>query len=70
MDQDVFIHATAEVERGAVIGPGARVWHHAHVRTGAEVGAGCVLGKNVFVDAGVRIGAGRRCRTTSPCTPG
>jgi UDP-2-acetamido-3-amino-2,3-dideoxy-glucuronate N-acetyltransferase len=60
MDQDVFVHATAEVEPGATLGAGTRVWHQAHVRTRAEVGAGCVLGKNVFVDAGVRIGRGSK----------
>lgn len=60
MDQDVFVHATAEVEPGARLGPGTRVWHQAHVRTRAEIGAGCTLGKNVFVDAGVRIGRGSK----------
>jgi acetyltransferase-like isoleucine patch superfamily enzyme len=53
---DVFVHETAIVESGASIGPGTRVWHHAHVRDGAVVGAGCNLGKNVYVDAGAEIG--------------
>jgi acetyltransferase-like isoleucine patch superfamily enzyme len=55
-----FIHETAVVEEGALLGTGTKVWHHAHVRTGAVVGEGCVLGKNVFVDAGVEIGSGSR----------
>jgi acetyltransferase-like isoleucine patch superfamily enzyme len=53
-----FVHPTAIVEDGAVIGAGPRVWHHAHVRRGAVVGASCVLGKNVFVDEGVSVGNG------------
>jgi UDP-2-acetamido-3-amino-2,3-dideoxy-glucuronate N-acetyltransferase len=52
----VFVHETAIVEPGAVVGDGSRVWHHAHVREGAVVGRHCRLGKNVFIDAGVRIG--------------
>lgn len=51
-----FIHETAVVEPNVHIGPGTRIWHHAHLRTGAAIGAGCNLGKNVFVDTGVAIG--------------
>jgi perosamine synthetase len=53
-------HETAIIEEPAQIGPGTRVWHHAHVRTGAVIGADCVLGKNVFVDAGAVVGD--RCK--------
>jgi acetyltransferase-like isoleucine patch superfamily enzyme len=56
----VFVHETAIVEAGAVIGEGTRIWHHAHVREGACIGTNCMLGKNVFVDAGVIIGDGVR----------
>lgn len=51
-----MIHESAVVEEGASIGPGTRVWHHAHLREGCRVGSDCTLGKNVFVDAGVEIG--------------
>jgi acetyltransferase-like isoleucine patch superfamily enzyme len=51
-----MIHPTAEVEEGAQVGEGTRIWHHAHVRTGATIGANCILGYGVYVDAGVRIG--------------
>jgi acetyltransferase-like isoleucine patch superfamily enzyme len=54
------VHETAVVEDGAALGPGTRVWHHAHVRSGAVVGADCVLGKNVFVDEGAVVGD--RCK--------
>ena len=53
-----FIHPSANVEDGAEIGDGTRVWHQWHIRSGAVIGEGCNLGKNVFVDAGVRIGNG------------
>ena len=55
-----MIHPTAEVEPGAEIGDGTRVWHHCHVRAGAKIGAECVLGYGVYVDAGVVIGD--RCK--------
>lgn len=47
---------TAIVEEGAVLGRGARIWHHAHVRTGAGIGAEVTLGDGAFVDAGVQVG--------------
>jgi UDP-2-acetamido-3-amino-2,3-dideoxy-glucuronate N-acetyltransferase len=51
-----FVHPTAIVEDGVVLGEGTRVWHFAHVRKDAHVGHSCILGKSVFVDVGVRIG--------------
>ncbi len=56
----VFVHPTAVVEPGAVIGAGSRVWHHAHVRAGAQIGPDCVLGHGVFVDTEAVVGA--RCK--------
>jgi len=50
------IHASAIVDAGALLGPGTRVWHFAHVCGGARIGAGCSLGQNVFVGNDVRIG--------------
>lgn len=52
----MFIHASAEVEEGAVIGEGTKVWHICHVRKGARVGKECVLARGVFIDAGVVLG--------------
>jgi len=54
------IHPTAEIEVGAIIGEGTRIWHHCHVRTAAKIGAECNLGYGVYVDAGVVIG--NRCK--------
>jgi acetyltransferase-like isoleucine patch superfamily enzyme len=51
-----FAHETAEIEPGAMIGDGTRIWRHSHVRTGARIGRDCNLGKGVFVDEDVRIG--------------
>lgn len=54
--EPIFIHDTAIVEAGAVLGAGTQVWHHAHVRSDAVIGRGCTLGKGVYIDQGVTIG--------------
>jgi UDP-2-acetamido-3-amino-2,3-dideoxy-glucuronate N-acetyltransferase len=53
---DVFIHPSACVDEGAVIGAGTRVWHFCHVMGGARIGEGCMLGQNVFVAGGAVVG--------------
>ncbi|MDQ4131785.1 MAG: aminotransferase class V-fold PLP-dependent enzyme, partial [Actinomycetota bacterium] len=52
------VHPSAEIEPGAAVGDGTRVWRHAHIRAGAVVGDDCTIAARVFVDAGVRIGNG------------
>lgn len=54
----VFIHPTAVVDEGAVIGDGTRIWHFSHVMSTARIGRDCNIGQNVFVDAHVSIGNG------------
>ena len=54
--EDVFIHETADVSDGAVIGRGTRIWHQAQIMDGATLGEGCNIGKGVFVASGVTIG--------------
>lgn len=51
-----FIHPSAEVEAGAAIGAGTRIWHQAHVRAGALIGEFCTISKDVYIDRDVRIG--------------
>ena len=55
-----FIHPTAEVEEGATVGDGTRVWRNAQIRRGARVGRECNIGKDAFIDAGVVVGD--RCK--------
>ena len=58
VDSGVFVHETAVVDVGAVVGPATKIWHFSHVMAGARIGAGCVLGQNVFVAATAVIGDG------------
>lgn len=54
---DVYVHSSAFVDAGAVIGAGTKIWHFSHVMPGAVIGERCNLGQNVVVMPGTRIGA-------------
>lgn len=56
LPSDYFVHPTAVVDEGAVIGKGTKIWHFSHVMKGAQIGERCVFGQNVNVDGGVVIG--------------
>jgi UDP-2-acetamido-3-amino-2,3-dideoxy-glucuronate N-acetyltransferase len=55
-DTSFYVHPTAEVEPGAHIGAGTRIWRQAHVREHASLGENCNIGKGVFIDVHVHIG--------------
>ena len=52
----IFIHPSAQVEEGAIIGDGTKVWGLSQVRKEARIGSNCIIGRNVFVDTGVEMG--------------
>lgn len=54
--EDIFIHPSAIVDEGAVIGAGTKIWHFTHVMSGATLGRHCNLGQNVFIANGVILG--------------
>lgn len=51
-----FIHESADVEPGAEVGRGTRIWARTHIRNGAKIGADCIVGEAVFIDEGVHVG--------------
>jgi len=53
---EYFVHDSARVDEGAVIGSGTKVWHFVHIMGGAEIGERCIFGQNVMVAGGVKIG--------------
>ena len=53
---DYFVHQSAYVDDGAIIGPGTKIWHFSHIMPGAVIGARCNLGQNVVVMPGARLG--------------
>src|SRR5262249_8490302 len=46
---DTFVHESAYVDEGAIVGDGTKIWHFCHVMARARIGRGCVLGQNVYV---------------------
>lgn len=55
-NRDFYSHPTADIEPGAVIGAGTRIWNNSHIMKGAKIGANCNLGQNVFVGSTAIVG--------------
>jgi UDP-2-acetamido-3-amino-2,3-dideoxy-glucuronate N-acetyltransferase len=55
-ETDFFVHESAWVDAGAIIGANTKIWHFCHVLPGARIGANCVLGQNVNVGSHVVVG--------------
>ena len=58
MQEEIFIHSSAIIDPGALIGKGTRIWHFSHVMPSARIGQNCNIGQNVFIDNEVSIGDG------------
>jgi len=56
--QSLFIHETAVVDQGAILGEGVKVWHFSHLMPRCIIGAGCIIGQNCFVANHVILGIG------------
>lgn len=54
--KNIFIHNTACVDKGAVIGDNTKIWHFCHVMPNARIGCDCILGQNTFVGGKAEIG--------------
>jgi acetyltransferase-like isoleucine patch superfamily enzyme len=46
----------ANVESGAVIGRGVKVWANAHIRSHASIGENTVVGEGAYIGTGVSVG--------------
>ena len=51
------VHPTAIIDKGAVIGSEASIWHFSHVCEGAKIGSYSSLGQNCFVASDVVLGS-------------
>jgi len=49
MSKKIFIHTTATVDVGAVVGEYTSIWHYSHVEPKAIIGENCNLGQNTYV---------------------
>lgn len=53
---DAWVHPTALVEPGVVLGPDTKVWDGVHIRRGARVGRSSIVGEKTYIAYGVPIG--------------
>jgi len=53
---DYFVHETAEISKGAIIGKNTKIWHQSQIREGARIGENCIISKCVYIDNNVKIG--------------
>lgn len=51
-----FVHETAVVDEGCIIGEGTKIWHFSHVMSNCTLGQNCNLGQNVVVSPEVILG--------------
>ena len=55
---NTFIHPSAHVSEGAVIGEGTKVWINSQIREKVTIGENCIISKDTYIDTGVSIGNG------------
>jgi len=53
---DYYIHDSAIVDDGCIIGVGTKIWHFSHIMTNCTIGNNCNIGQNVVVSPEVIIG--------------
>jgi UDP-2-acetamido-3-amino-2,3-dideoxy-glucuronate N-acetyltransferase len=51
-----FVHQSAFIDDGAIIGEETKIWHFSHVMSGATIGRRCNIGQNVVIAPDVAIG--------------
>lgn len=56
MKANFFVHSSAIVDDGAVIGEGVKIWHFSHIMPNCVIGDKCNIGQNVVVSPGVILG--------------
>ena len=52
-----FVHPSAIVDEGAIIGNGTKIWHFSHIMCGCNIGENCNIGQNVVVSPEVILGS-------------
>ncbi|MBS0529672.1 MAG: N-acetyltransferase [Proteobacteria bacterium] len=55
-EEKTFVHPTAVVDEGAVVGKYTKIWCFSHVTKGATIGENCSLGQNNYVERDAIVG--------------
>jgi UDP-2-acetamido-3-amino-2,3-dideoxy-glucuronate N-acetyltransferase len=53
---DIFVHPTAVIDEGCIIGKNAKIWHFSHIMPGCTIGEGCNIGQNCVIFPEVVLG--------------
>jgi len=56
MSEKYFVHETAVVDPGCIIGEGTKIWHFCHIMPNSTIGDNCSLGQNVVISPGTILG--------------
>ncbi|GAL83775.1 transferase [Sporocytophaga myxococcoides] len=56
MSEKYFVHETAVVDPGCIIGEGTKIWHFCHIMPNSKIGDNCSLGQNVVISPGTILG--------------
>lgn len=56
MKKNYWAHKTAEIQKGAKIGRGTKIWQNSVVLAGAQIGENCNIGHNCFIESGTKLG--------------
>jgi UDP-2-acetamido-3-amino-2,3-dideoxy-glucuronate N-acetyltransferase len=54
--QNFFVHETAILDYGCIVGDGTKVWHFSHIMTKCTIGVNCNIGQNVVISPEVVLG--------------
>jgi UDP-2-acetamido-3-amino-2,3-dideoxy-glucuronate N-acetyltransferase len=55
-EMKIFVHHTAVIDEGCVIGDETKIWHFSHIMAKAKIGSHCSIGQNVMVADNVVVG--------------
>lgn len=55
-DNPFYVHPSAIIDAGCIIGKGSKIWHFSHIMTNCTLGDNCNLGQNVVVSPEVKLG--------------
>jgi UDP-2-acetamido-3-amino-2,3-dideoxy-glucuronate N-acetyltransferase len=58
IDPTVFVHDSAVVDPGVVIGSQTKIWHFSHILSGTRIDERCNIGQNVMIGPDVTVGKG------------
>ncbi|MEW6008456.1 MAG: acyltransferase [Candidatus Omnitrophota bacterium] len=68
--RNYFVHKSAYIDEGAVIGNDTKIWHFSHIMSGARIGKKCKLGQNVYIGPNVKIGNNVKIQNNVSVYPG